>query len=317
MKLISLLYIELTTKCNSKCKYCDYWKSNSINMDIKLLERIKTQFKGIQVSNLIFTGGEPLLHPNFIQTVEKIINIINPKICTLMTNGLLLNKYEKEVSTFFNRIIISIDGFDEHSYSKTRGINGFNKVLDNINFIKERHKTIEIRIKTTLHPEFIPFIPNFIEIAKKNNINKVSFNALDTVNQNAFSRNGIQRQKKYTVEMINDIMLKLEKNKDSKIIVEDMDILKKTLLRNTQKSLIFPQCNALDTTVIIHSNGDLRFCFFTKVIGNILNNTLENILQSDKVQSLKNKFQTKNLKECYNCVCPYFILKEGDMPYRV
>jgi len=317
MKLVSLLYIELTTECNSKCKYCDYWKSNPLAMDIKLLKEIETQFRGIQVSNLIFTGGEPLLHLNFIQMVKKIKNIINPKICTLMTNGLLLKKYEKELLTLFSRIVISIDGFDENSYIKTRGINGFNKVLENINFVKARHKNIEIRIKTTLHPEFIPFIPNFIDIMKKNNINKISFNALDTVSQNAFSRNNnIQKQERYTIEAINDIILKLEKNNDSKIIVEDIDILKKTLLRNSKKSLIFPQCTALDTTLIINSNGDIKLCFYTEAIGNILNNTLEDILQSDKVQDLKNEFRTKNLKECFNCVSPYCILKEGDMPYR-
>lgn len=316
MKQLSLLYIELTTECNSKCKYCDYWKINPYDMDMKLLKRVETQFKKFRISNLIFTGGEPLLHSNFIQIVEKIKNMINPKICTLMTNGLLLKKYENEISNFFNRIVISIDGFDEHSYNETRGINGFKQVLDNINFFKEKYKTIEIRIKTTLHPELIPFIPNFIEVAKKNKINRISFNALDTVSQNAFFRTDIQEERKYILNMINNVISKLEKNQDTQIMVEDIDILKKTLLRNTQKSSTFPKCNALDSTIIIHSNGDVRLCFFTQIIGNILNNTLEDILQSDKVKNLKNKFQTKNLKECLNCVCPYYIPKEGDMPYR-
>jgi len=316
MKIISLLYIELTTECNSKCKYCDYWKINPTDLDIGLLEKIKTQFEGIRISNLIFTGGEPLLHSDFIQIVEKVKSIITPKRCTLMTNGLLLKKYEKEISTLFNRIVISIDGFDEKSYIDTRGINGFNRVLDNINSFKEKHKTIEIRMKTTLHPESIPFISNFIEVAKKNHIDKVSFNALDTVSQNAFSRSDKQKQKKYTVEMINDVMLELKKSQNTEIIFEDIDILKKTLLRNSNEALVFPKCNALDSTIIIHSNGDIRLCFFTETVGNILKDTLESILQSDKVLTLKNQFQTKKLKECFNCVCPYFILKEGDMPYR-
>lgn len=55
-----------------------------------------------------------------------------------MTNALLLNENNvEEIVKNVDSVDISLDGYDEESYSKIRGKNVFNRVLDNIALLHE------------------------------------------------------------------------------------------------------------------------------------------------------------------------------------
>ena len=92
--------LELTTRCNLKCKYCPHfpnlprtqedmaWETFEAALDlVKFFVRQGTQ------TELSLTGiGESMLHPRFVEMVAESRAVIGPnQPLTLTTNGLLLD----------------------------------------------------------------------------------------------------------------------------------------------------------------------------------------------------------------------------------
>ena len=56
------LMINITEKCNLKCKHCYITNKNPINFPLEKLIKIITEFYNLQGIRLILTGGEPFLY---------------------------------------------------------------------------------------------------------------------------------------------------------------------------------------------------------------------------------------------------------------
>ncbi len=137
MKL-NCLYLYLTDSCNMDCIHC--WQSaksnESLRMGVLRFEDCKrfldTAIKmGLQ--SVIFSGGEPLLNPDF----EKFTAFLSKHSIsmTIETNGLLLSD-----DRIFNCVrkhnvycAISLDGINEATHNEQRGRNdAFAKTCRNI-----------------------------------------------------------------------------------------------------------------------------------------------------------------------------------------
>ncbi len=87
-------HIELTNKCNLRCKFCPYREIEFTNfgfMDLKLFEKILREMKEIPepVKVSLHLGGEPLLHPKFDWFIAK-VNEELKKMPMMATNATLL-----------------------------------------------------------------------------------------------------------------------------------------------------------------------------------------------------------------------------------
>ncbi len=98
--------------CNLNCQMCIYRNTDYLSSKKMLLWDI---FTGVidAVKNqhpfIVFTGGEPLLHPRIIDC----INYVNDSglNCSLVTNGLVLKRFAEDLSqTGLNLLTVSIDG---------------------------------------------------------------------------------------------------------------------------------------------------------------------------------------------------------------
>lgn len=93
--------IELTTRCNLKCKYCPHHPKlprEMVDMEWQTFERTLSVVsffcaQGTQ-TELSLTGiGESLLHPRFVEMVAESRAVIGPhRPLTVTTNGLLLTE---------------------------------------------------------------------------------------------------------------------------------------------------------------------------------------------------------------------------------
>lgn len=135
--------IRLTERCNSRCTTCGYWKKeweDRISTE-KAIDVIK-QLKDLGVKRLRFTGGEPLLREDLFNILKEIDTLRFEKI-TLATNGILLDKYYKEINnSCLTDLGVSIDGLAEVN-DKIRGIpGGFERVMDSLKLIQGKRITI-------------------------------------------------------------------------------------------------------------------------------------------------------------------------------
>jgi SynChlorMet cassette radical SAM/SPASM protein ScmF len=125
-------YLYMSTGCNLKCRHCwinpTFVKGNpspSDVIDISLLRKAVDEAKPLGLCSVKLTGGEPMLHPQFIDIVDMLSS--HELGLDMETNGTLLTadlaSHLKE-ETNVNFISISIDGADAKTHDDFRGVQG-------------------------------------------------------------------------------------------------------------------------------------------------------------------------------------------------
>jgi MoaA/NifB/PqqE/SkfB family radical SAM enzyme len=109
----------VTSYCNLNCTYCeDFGLAKNTHMTNALLPReqamevVRIIRTGIE--NIIFTGGETLLHPHIEDVVEYAARL-RFHFITLITNGMLLPKRER-ILPHVSRLVISLDSLDADAW---------------------------------------------------------------------------------------------------------------------------------------------------------------------------------------------------------
>ena len=131
------MVIDLTYICNFTCHYCQWGDPSNEkrkNVELEKLLVAPESLKQMGIERVVFSGGEPLLHPNFREIVEYYGKSVNEVI--VITNGLLLN--DERLVEYSNHgltgITFSLDSTDEQICLETRNISGetLAKVLKNV-----------------------------------------------------------------------------------------------------------------------------------------------------------------------------------------
>lgn len=146
------LQIEITSRCNLRCKHCYVYEKDGQKMLELPVEKIKdiiakAKRAGAEVISL--TGGEPFLR----EDIFDILTYINNKnmAAIILSNGTLINQaIAKKLSTLRNiYMAISLDGPKE-AHENLRGVEGcFNKTLRGIKNLLSHG--IPVRINFTVN----------------------------------------------------------------------------------------------------------------------------------------------------------------------
>src|SRR4030065_1687225 len=133
------IYFYLTEGCDLRCRHCwinpKYQAGESIypSLDLKLFQHIITQAKGLGLTGVKLTGGEPLLHPH----IHKILDIVRSEDLRLVieTNGMLCTPdIADKIKNCKNPFVsVSLDGSTADVHEWIRGVPGsFEKTLNGI-----------------------------------------------------------------------------------------------------------------------------------------------------------------------------------------
>jgi radical SAM protein with 4Fe4S-binding SPASM domain len=111
-------------------------------MDIGLFKRIIAELRPYLYNVNLYFQGEPMLHPLFFSFVGSCRGIHS----TVSTNGHFLSPDNSEeiVSSGLGRLIVSVDGADQESYSAYRVNGDLEKVLEGLRSVsaaRERHRS--------------------------------------------------------------------------------------------------------------------------------------------------------------------------------
>ena len=119
-----LVHFEVTLRCNARCGFCDYWKTDPLvrSSELKSYADAARFFNPMLVT---FTGGEPTLRRDLEDLVAAVDRAITLKYVTLITHGASLTP-ERAQSLWragINQLNISLDYLDER-HDAARGIPG-------------------------------------------------------------------------------------------------------------------------------------------------------------------------------------------------
>ena len=145
--------INLLNKCTSRCKSCRkyLWPNEELGFDdvCKTLKVLKQNFN---LQTVLFSGGDPLLYNNFEKVIDFCVDngIVFSVITTLITKD---KKLLKKIAEKAYRIHVSIDAQEPRLYKNIRGVDAFEIVNENVNFvnkIRANFGLIPIRISATI-----------------------------------------------------------------------------------------------------------------------------------------------------------------------
>ena len=290
--------VRLTERCNSRCSTCDYWKQDREDRitTVKAIDLVK-QLKELGVRRLRFTGGEPLLRGDFFQ-ILKTVEMLKFEKNTLATNGLLLDKYYKEINdSCLTDLGVSIDGLAEVN-DKIRGVpGGFNRVVESLDLIKGKRITIMSTLSSSLAYDLEGL---FRLIEEKGllwdmNLPDNSPYFLKSIDVDDFW------PKPKDVDTISETIHKnLDKPFMGRISESQLSYMEKYLKKEKIEE---PPCFLGYTDIDIDSEGKVYSgCYVLPEIGNILNNDLKSILASNLYQDRLHNMLGRN---CPGCNCGY------------
>lgn len=119
-----LVNFEVTLRCNARCSFCDYWKTDPSARDEELANFAEAA-RFFNPMLFCFTGGEPLLRRDLEALVRAVAGAVRLKYIMLLTHGGMLS-IERARSLWeagVNQFNISLDYLDDR-HERARGIPG-------------------------------------------------------------------------------------------------------------------------------------------------------------------------------------------------
>jgi len=169
---LSVFY--LTNSCNFKCPYCSdgygnpYYTLSKKNLPsnevLKVLKSIRTN-----CDNIVLTGGEPLLHPDFDEIILKIKDLKFKEV-VLTTNGYNIDKFIPNIIQSVTTLVFSIDTLNAKRADNWFGVGEgtFNKIISSIQDIEKiPERKFEIVISAVATPENISDLYEVYDFSQK------------------------------------------------------------------------------------------------------------------------------------------------------
>jgi MoaA/NifB/PqqE/SkfB family radical SAM enzyme len=128
-----LVHFEVTMRCNARCGFCDYWKTDpkAKATELKSFVDAARFFNPMMIT---YTGGEPTLRRDLEDIVSAVDRAVKVQYSTLITHGGMLTP-ERAKSLWdagIHQFNISLDYLDER-HDRARGIPGLtSKIFDTI-----------------------------------------------------------------------------------------------------------------------------------------------------------------------------------------
>lgn len=314
--------------CNCRCVMCDIWKNNHhlkqlTENDVMALLHVLKKFGTRQV---VMTGGEAILHPRFFRLCE-ILRRTNIKV-TLLSTGLTLKKHISQLTAHVHDIIVSLDG-DEATHDAIRNIPGaFRLLKESVQAIKSAAPRFRITARSVIQQLNFRVWPDIIRSAQAMGIDQVSFLPAD-VSSHAFNREVLWSEKRqqeilpatdeiaalHTV--IEQLIRDFRNEFQSGYIAESPKKIRKIYqyYAACYGLCAFPykKCNAPWVSTVIEADGTVRPCFFHAPLGNIHQNKLDDILNSEASIRFRKELDMEMNEICKKCVC-YLNLQPGVNP---
>lgn len=166
----------MTRRCNLKCVHC-YAKSEDISYDNELNHEqslaMIDDLAEFGVPVLLFSGGEPLVHPRLIEYAQYAVK--KGMRAVISTNGTLITEEKakalKEIGLSY--VGISLDGLEE-THDKFRGVKGsYKKAMKAIENCQKAG--IKVGLRFTINKRNVKDIPGIFDLLEEKNIPRACF----------------------------------------------------------------------------------------------------------------------------------------------
>lgn len=241
------VHITMTNNCNMRCPHCfvsaGIVEKNELNVET-ILSVIGKIEKINGPTDIVVSGGEPLIHPGILQLLKG----LKGHNVSLFSNGTLINEDNYEfIADCCQEVQISFEGVTQEVYERIRGRGNYNKALHAIELLKTTG--IKITLAITILPStvenvrdhLIPFVNSFeydnLEIRLNDDI-EMAGNAL-TMDFSGFDKFQVDKMMMSLVGQL-----------------QDMGVTKAA---SSGRNVKFKNCG-IGTNIVVDANGKIYPC---------------------------------------------------------
>ena len=302
-----------TSRCNSRCVSCDWWKqSGADDLSIEEIRALARSLPALGTRVVVFSGGEPLLRPEVFEAAEAFA--AEGIALHLLTSGVLLERFADRVARHFARVCVSLDAADERLYERIRGVNALGTLSRGVARLRSVGPGIPVTARATLHRANFRELPRLIDRAKAIGLDAISFLPAD-VSSRAFGRDAAPAAAALALsgaevrefeQIVERTIAAYANDFESGFVSESPDRLRRLprYYAALAGSAEFPRvaCTAPWVSVVVEANGAVRPCFFHEAVGTIRSAPLESIV-SGNLRRFRDALDVGANPVCVRCVC--------------
>jgi radical SAM protein with 4Fe4S-binding SPASM domain len=169
--LPQMLTLAITDDCNLTCAHC--WveacpQQKPVQAATTDLRRLLEEFASMGGEGIRLTGGEPLLHPDWLELLEFAFLLGYARV-ELQTNALLLTEREvvalEKIASPGLKVQISLDGATAKSHDEVRGSGTFARVMDKLQLLKKAGLNDRVSLFFTEMEHNLAEFPELLDLA--------------------------------------------------------------------------------------------------------------------------------------------------------
>lgn len=286
------IHIEIVSECNERCIHCyiphyDKWQI----MDSDLFYRIVEEGREMNAINITISGGEPLLHKDFIRFLKKCRELdlsVNVLSNLTLLNDEIINEIKKNPLLSVQTSLYSMNPVIHDSITKVKG--SFEKTKASI--LKLIKNAIPVQISCPIMKQNKDTYRDVIMWGKSYNIavftDNVIFASYDHTNKNLENRLSEKE-----VEEVFDAQL----TKEYAIALQELAMEKCKLTEDA------PICSVCRYYICVSAKGEVFPCvgWQSYIVGNLNTVSLREIWEnSPKVRQLR-QIKRSAFSKCVTC----------------
>lgn len=288
------VHIEISSSCNERCLHCYIPHENKINyLSGDLFYDILEQCKEMQVLHLTLTGGEPMLHKDFIDFLKKCkeynmsLNVLSN--LTLLTDEIVeVMKYNPLLG-----VHVSLYSMNYEIHDAITQTDGSFELTKNA-IIKLKQNDVPLQISCPILKQNKDCYRDVLKWSEEQNINVncdyVIIGKCDSTTQNLISRLSIQDIR----EVIN------RKISDDPGYLELMEKEYEDRANSTPNDIV---CSVCHSSICIADDGSVYPCAGWQgyIVGDVNERSLQDIWKnSQKVHYLR-RLRKRDFPKCIEC----------------
>jgi Fe-coproporphyrin III synthase len=312
---LQILVLEPHNRCNCRCVMCDIWKrTDAREISEAELARHIEDIVALGVRQVVFTGGEPLMHADLFRLAAP-LHARGMKI-TLLSTGLLLARDASRIVQSIDEVIVSLDG-PPPIHDEIRRVTGaFDRLAGGVRAIHQLEPEFPVSARCTVQSRNGAHLRATVTAARSIGLRSISFLAAD-LDSTAFERPLVWPDKRKAT--IAPDLRALEREMECLIgefpadgfVVEAPAKLRRIVSHFRAfyglEAHTAPRCNAPWVSAVWEANGDVRPCFFHPPVGNTADGTVAEIVNGPAATAFRTGLSVSENPVCQRCVCSLYL----------